>query len=59
MSKEEKLNKCIQLLQTQSTYSTKIIAELLELDLLHNDGKIVDGLEHDVWVLDNVINKGE
>jgi len=59
MSKEEKLNKCIKLLQTEGKYSTEILTELLQLDLLHNDGKIVEGLEHDVWVLDNVINKGE
>jgi hypothetical protein len=53
------LEKCIKLLQNDSVYTTKIIAELLELDLKYNDGNILAGLEHDLWILDNIINKGE
>jgi hypothetical protein len=51
MNQEEILKKCIEILQTHSTYSTKILAELLELDLRHNKGRILEGLEYDVSIL--------
>lgn len=59
MSKEDKLNKCIKLLQSNSEYSTKIIAELLDLDMKHNNGEILSGLEHDLWCLNIMILNDE
>ena len=51
MNLEDKLKKCIELLQTPSTYSTKVLAELLQLDIIHNKGRITESLEFDIEVI--------
>lgn len=59
MSEQDKMQKCIELLQNKSNYTTRIIAELLELDLIHNNGDIVSGLEHDLWCMNLIQVKAE